>query len=176
MYVPDGAKYSNEELVEMKKKKPRKIVHDNTRFQNNPWNRSKSREMMKQAASAKALANCGKIGHDGKEILPSESPQVNGYGFMGTPSPAPGVDESPLMTWGEIESTPFRLDPSDALHTTPGPTFKVCYLGTCITNNRVRVMVFNATFSDISVILWRSVLLVEETRVPRENDQPVTSH
>jgi protein DGCR14 len=50
-----------------------------------------------------------KIGHDGKEILPSESPQVNGYGFMGTPSPAPGVDESPLMTWGEIESTPFRL-------------------------------------------------------------------
>lgn len=125
MYVPDGAEYSNEELVEMKKKKPKKIVHDNTRFQNNPWNHSKSREMMKQAASVKALANSGKIGHDGKEILPSESPQVNGYGFMGTPSPAPGVDESPLMTWGEIESTPFRLDPSDALHTTPGPTFKI---------------------------------------------------
>jgi hypothetical protein len=31
----------------------------------------------------------------------------------------------------------------------------------------VRVMVFNATFSNISVILWRSVLLVEETGVPR---------
>ena len=28
---------------------------------------------------------------------------------------------------------------------------------------RVRVMVFNATFNNISVILWRSVLLVEET-------------
>jgi len=26
--------------------------------------------------------------------------------------------------------------------------------------------VFNATFNNISVILWRSVLLVEETRVP----------
>ena len=34
-------------------------------------------------------------------------------------------------------------------------------------------MVFNATFNSISVILWRSVLLVEETRVPRENHRPV---
>jgi hypothetical protein len=34
---------------------------------------------------------------------------------------------------------------------------------------RVRVMAFNATFNNISVILWRSVLLVEENRVPGEN-------
>jgi hypothetical protein len=33
----------------------------------------------------------------------------------------------------------------------------------------VRVMVFNATFNNISVILWGSVLLVEETGVPGEN-------
>jgi hypothetical protein len=33
---------------------------------------------------------------------------------------------------------------------------------------------FNATFKNISVILWRSVLLVEEIEVPRENHQ--TSH
>jgi len=30
-------------------------------------------------------------------------------------------------------------------------------------------MVFNATFYNISVILWRSVLLVGETGVPGEN-------
>jgi len=30
-------------------------------------------------------------------------------------------------------------------------------------------MVFNAPFNNISVISWRSVLLVEETRVPGEN-------
>ena len=30
-------------------------------------------------------------------------------------------------------------------------------------------MVFNATFNNISVILWRSVLLVEETEVPGKN-------
>jgi len=33
----------------------------------------------------------------------------------------------------------------------------------------VRFMVFNATFINISVTLWPSVLLVEETRVPGEN-------
>jgi hypothetical protein len=41
--------------------------------------------------------------------------------------------------------------------------------------NRVEVMVFrkvvvfNANFNNVSVISWRIVLFVEETRVPREN-------
>ena len=34
---------------------------------------------------------------------------------------------------------------------------------------RVRIMVFNDTFKNISVLFWRSVLLVEETGVPEEN-------
>jgi hypothetical protein len=33
-------------------------------------------------------------------------------------------------------------------------------------------MVFNAPFNNISVISWRSVLLVEETGVPGENHRP----
>ena len=37
-------------------------------------------------------------------------------------------------------------------------------------------MVFNATFYNISVISWRSVLLVEDTWVPRENHRPAASH
>jgi len=37
-------------------------------------------------------------------------------------------------------------------------------------------MVFNATFNTISVISWRSVLLVEENGVPREYHRPITSH
>jgi hypothetical protein len=37
-------------------------------------------------------------------------------------------------------------------------------------------LVFNATFNNISVISWQSVLLVEETGVPGENYRPVTSH
>ena len=35
-------------------------------------------------------------------------------------------------------------------------------------------MVLNATFNNISVISWRSVLLEEETGVPGENNRPVT--
>jgi len=38
------------------------------------------------------------------------------------------------------------------------------------------IMVFNTTFNNISVISWRSVLLVEETGVPRENHRPARSH
>jgi hypothetical protein len=34
----------------------------------------------------------------------------------------------------------------------------------------------DATFNNISVILWRSVLLVEEIRIPRENHRRVASH
>jgi hypothetical protein len=37
-------------------------------------------------------------------------------------------------------------------------------------------MVFHATFNNISVILWQSVLLVEETGVPWENYRPIASH
>jgi hypothetical protein len=37
-------------------------------------------------------------------------------------------------------------------------------------------MVFNATFNYISVISWRSILLVEETGVSGENHQPAASH
>ena len=37
-------------------------------------------------------------------------------------------------------------------------------------------MVFNATFNNISAILWRSALLVEETGIPGENHRPATNH
>jgi len=40
----------------------------------------------------------------------------------------------------------------------------------------VRDMVFNATFNNMSVISWRSFLLVEEAGAPRENHRPVSSH
>jgi hypothetical protein len=37
-------------------------------------------------------------------------------------------------------------------------------------------MVFNATFNNISVILWWSVILVEETGIPKENHRPAACH
>ena len=40
---------------------------------------------------------------------------------------------------------------------------------------KVMVMVFNATFNNISAVTWWSVLLVEETRAPGKNHRPVAS-
>ncbi|XP_006820003.1 splicing factor ESS-2 homolog [Saccoglossus kowalevskii] len=124
MYVPEGVDESIDEKIN-KQHKHREIVHDNTRFQINPFNMDKQKETMARAAAAKAVISLGKIGHDGKEILTEDTPKVNGYSMVATPSPAPGRDgdESPMMTWGEIESTPFRLDGSE----TPsmGPTFRI---------------------------------------------------
>jgi hypothetical protein len=40
----------------------------------------------------------------------------------------------------------------------------------------LKVMVFNITFSNISVISWQSVLLVNETGVPGENHRTAASH
>ena len=42
--------------------------------------------------------------------------------------------------------------------------------------NRVMVMVFNATSYNISVISWRSVLLVEEIGASWEYHRPAASH
>jgi hypothetical protein len=47
------------------------------------------------------------------------------------------------------------------------------YTNFCVKDS---VRVFKATYNNISIISRRSVSLVEETVVPRENDQHVASH
>ncbi|XP_076472819.1 splicing factor ESS-2 homolog [Babylonia areolata] len=126
MYVPEGVEYTAQELIEMRKHKTRQVVHQNTRFTQNPFGRTGGKELLQKAAVHKALVNQGKIGHDGRELLAAHTPQVNGFKLMGTPSPAPGVEESPLMTWGEIEGTPMRLEGTETMPMhTPGPVFKI---------------------------------------------------
>jgi len=41
---------------------------------------------------------------------------------------------------------------------------------------RVRNVMFNATFNNISIISWLSIILVEETGVLIENNQLSASH
>ncbi|KAL0744161.1 hypothetical protein Bca4012_085674 [Brassica carinata] len=59
----------------------------------------------------------------------SDKKAGNGYSFVKTPSPAPGVDESPFITWGEIEGTPMRLDledtPIDIGGSADGPHYNI---------------------------------------------------
>ncbi|XP_016415796.1 protein DGCR14-like isoform X1 [Sinocyclocheilus rhinocerous] len=121
MYYPEGEK--DDTLF----KTPREVLYKNTRFNVDPFCKALNKSQIQQAAALNAQFKQGKVGPDGKELLPHESPKVNGYGFEGKASPAPGVAESPLMTWGEIESTPFRLDGSDTplVERSHGPSFKI---------------------------------------------------
>ncbi|PNF24344.1 Protein DGCR14 [Cryptotermes secundus] len=126
MYVPDGVALTPEEEVELASRR-RSIVHSNTRLTSNPFDEQQNKETIHQLAQSQAQSLEGKIGVDGKELLHTETPKVNGFSFVKTPSPAPGVNESPLMTWGEIEGTPFRLDGGDTpIRTTlQGPSFRI---------------------------------------------------
>ncbi|XP_037679565.1 splicing factor ESS-2 homolog isoform X1 [Choloepus didactylus] len=108
-------------------RKPRQVVHGNTRFLRDPFSQALSRSQLQQAAALNAQHKQGKVGPDGKELIPQEAPRVGGFGFVATPSPAPGVNESPLMTWGEVENTPLRVEGSETPYVdrTPGPAFKI---------------------------------------------------
>lgn len=62
------------------------------------------------------------IGPDGKPLDGGGTPRVKGYAYCATPSIEPGVDASPLMTWGTIEGTPERVPTAPP---TPGRAFRM---------------------------------------------------
>jgi len=112
MYTPDGSPLTADEQVKLAKKVPL-VNYQNTRFTSAPF-KGETAMSSKPSTPSSALFKkpATKIGVDGKEVE-SETPKVNGFSFVRTPSPTPGVEESPFLTWGEIEGTPFRLDGSD---------------------------------------------------------------
>jgi len=112
--------------LNQKGKKEKQICHENTRFKEDPFNSNISRQAMLKASEEQANMKkaVGKVGVDGKLENGNingldESANVRGYNFVGAPSPVPGVEATPLMTWGAIEGTPLRLD------ATPAPSFKI---------------------------------------------------
>ncbi|XP_053661259.1 splicing factor ESS-2 homolog [Anopheles marshallii] len=128
MYTPDGVELTKEEQLEMAKRK-QEINHSSTRLHYNPFNEQNSRQAIVEAAKTQAKHLPEKIGVDGRVVDQSagDTPQVRGFGFVKSPSPCPGVTDSPLFTWGEIEGTPFRLDGGDTpLHPSAGgPSFRI---------------------------------------------------
>lgn len=126
MYIPDGVELTADEKIELAKNK-QTVMHENTRLRMNPFNEQQNKETINELAKSQSRANDGKIGVDGKEVVRNATPRVNGFSFVATPSPRPGECESPLMTWGQIEGTPFRLDGGDTplLRTSQGPSFRI---------------------------------------------------
>lgn len=79
-----------EEEVEMASQR-RVVMHSNTRLTRNPFDEQQNRETIHLLAQSQAQALEGKIGVDGKELIHTETPRVNGFSFVETPSPAPGM-------------------------------------------------------------------------------------
>ncbi|CAG7819770.1 unnamed protein product [Allacma fusca] len=133
MYVPDGVAFTPEEEVELAKKKP-EVVLNNTRYEENPFKNANAVDTSGKTHIFKVPE--GKIGLDGKEIE-ADAPKINGFSLVKTPAPSPGVEESPFMTWGEIEGTPFRLDGSD----TPVPSTPIKPFRMMNTSKRERLAI-----------------------------------
>ncbi|KAJ8713030.1 hypothetical protein PYW08_008334 [Mythimna loreyi] len=106
MYVPEGA------ASQRPPPKPA-LLHHNTRLRAEPFDHAKNKEAISAIARSQDASVTGKIGVDGVSI--SNEKASDAYPLVATPSPRPGEgpDQSPLMTWGEIEGTPFRLDGGD---------------------------------------------------------------
>ncbi|KRX56169.1 Protein DGCR14 -like protein [Trichinella sp. T6] len=122
MFVPEDAQWTNEEKIIRDKMKEREIVYKNTRLNENPWSSSNSKETS-YAADAQ-LTHQGKVNAQGEE-MDFKDPRQR-FSLVVTPSPIPGLRDSPLMTWGEIEGTPFCLDRGEVpLSPFKGPSFKI---------------------------------------------------
>jgi len=117
---PEGMELTDKEKIE-KAKKEKIILHGNTRISKAPWRSEKQMDKLRREVEHKEALAAGKVGIDGKELVRPETPSVNGFKLMSmTPSPALGVEDSPLMTWGEVDTTPYMLGGCDTPLVTSG--------------------------------------------------------
>ncbi|EGT52249.1 hypothetical protein CAEBREN_21217 [Caenorhabditis brenneri] len=122
LFNPEGAALTKAEQAEAAKKQKTEINKKGTRFPDS-GKLKPSEEAVTRAAYSHAFANAGKVDFLGNEVTPA-----NSFKLLETPNPNPDDMDSPLMTWGEIDGTPFRLDAPDVTeHTLPdaAPIFKI---------------------------------------------------
>lgn len=71
-------------------KKKKEINYKATRLAECPFNEQENKEAIQTLAHCQARVMDGKIGVDGKELSMTDTPNINGYNFVKTPSPMPG--------------------------------------------------------------------------------------
>lgn len=84
-----GVEFSKDEKLDMIKKK-KEINYKATRLAECPFNEQENKEAIQTLAHCQARVMDGKIGVDGKELSMTDTPNINGYNFVKTPSPMPG--------------------------------------------------------------------------------------
>lgn len=137
MYVPDGIKSS----IRTEKKV---IEKDNTRISPEVLMKAYDKKSKKSDTVGSNVTSHQQVmlgikkQEDNKPIdldslvggdeSPNSSPKIGGYGFVTTPQIDPNSgNESPIVTWGEIEGTPLLLSPNSTplLYDDSGPRFKM---------------------------------------------------
>jgi len=107
-YPADAQPLSAREVAEQRGGAAKAILHRNTRL------------------PSASKSSTGLFSPDSKPSTPAAgTPAGEGgtYSRLATPSMTPGADGmSPLMTWGDIESTPLRIEAEDMPQ---GPTFRL---------------------------------------------------
>jgi protein DGCR14 len=94
MYVPECSTLTTEEVIARAKLQEREIKHTNTRLTEDVFKEKTTEDSMNRAVESQVMGNIGgKIGVDGNVIGGNETPNVNGFRFVATPSPAPGNKE-----------------------------------------------------------------------------------
>lgn len=95
---------------------PKAINRTGTRFT------AQGRQSITTPSSTDDSPSISSIGGDGPG-------QGQDYSILATPSFTPGVEESPFITWGDLQGTPLRLDPEDDIEVDPagasGPQFTI---------------------------------------------------
>ena len=125
MYTPDGVELTEAEKIDMANRK-QVIQHSATRLHVNPFEGTQRKKTDEQSAETIATLS-ERVDADGNSVNQTNlACQLKRFDLVKTPSPRPGEAFSPLMTWGEIEGTPFRLDGSDTpVRPSTGPSFKI---------------------------------------------------
>ncbi|XP_005185427.2 splicing factor ESS-2 homolog [Musca domestica] len=120
MYTPDGVELTEKEKIEMANRR-QVIQHSATRLHTTPF-KDDDKVKPKTGSTTDTTTELTVMGETNNPM----APQINRFDLLKTPSPRPGEAFSPLMTWGEIEGTPFRLDGSDTpVRPNVGPSFKI---------------------------------------------------
>ncbi|VDN89695.1 unnamed protein product [Brugia pahangi] len=119
-FHPEEAPLTLEEHLQRQKANQRIINKIATRF-SEEVNKEKRQVTAVKGMLQQTVMNAGKVDITGREA----GSKTGIVELIATPLLTPGVDESPFMTWGEIEGTPFRLDASDMATPTSAPAFKI---------------------------------------------------
>lgn len=140
MYVPDDVPLSEKEAIAEAERPAKVITHENTRVDSEEMKSMRERQLAMAKQSMKDNRSAGvqqpmqssrqrdlgadKYTLDGEETPSStgigvQDPSGKRYDYVCTPSPAPGEEFTPFMTWGGIEGTPQLLEGLGGMTPTP---------------------------------------------------------